>query len=117
VPGVFFGHALSLKYMAKVAFAIRAHNFHSFHPKRNVGMAGDCARYLVIEGGPATATVKLVGGIVKRRIAAATNEMPLCFEVVVLACKSAFSAFLGNYVFFFGRQGIPVLSVVFHIFC
>ncbi len=116
MPGIFFRHSFSLKYMAQVAFAVGANDFHPFHPERDVGMTGDRTRYLIIERGPAAAAVKLVGGVVERCIAAAANEVPLCFEVVVFSCKSPFCAFLGDHMFFFGGKGVPVLSVFFHVF-
>lgn len=116
MPGVFFRHAFSLKHVAKVTLTVGTHNFHSFHSKRNVGVTGDRAGYLVIKGRPAAAAVKLVTGVVQRRVAASADEMSLCFEVVILPRKSPFCTFLGNDVLLFGREGVPVLSVVSHVF-
>lgn len=116
MTGIFFRHALALEHVAKVPLTIGAHNFHPFHAKRNIGVPDNGARDFIVERGPATATVKLVGRIVQGRIAATANEGAYRLEVVVFTCKGSFRSFLSNDIFFFGGQGVPILSVVFHVF-
>jgi hypothetical protein len=115
MPRVFGRKPLSFKNMAEMSAAIGAHDFHSFHAERNIGVADDSARNLVVERRPAAAAVKFVGRLVQRGVAASADVRACGFVVPIFASEGAFGAFLGNYILLFWREGIPIFTVVFHI--
>lgn len=100
-----------------MALAIGAGNFCAAHTQRIIGMPDNCAGYFIVKRGPAAAAVKLVGGLVQRRIAAPADEQALAFVVPIFARKGPFGAFFFNDISFFRGQLIPILDLVFHLFC
>lgn len=116
VTGIFGGKTLPFEDVAEMTSAVGAHDLHSFHTERMVGVADDSAGYFIVEGRPATTAVEFVGGAVERRIAAPANVGACRFVIPIFAGKGMLSALLGDDVLFFGCQGIPIWAVIFHAF-
>ena len=108
MPHIFFRHTLAFEHVAQMAATIGANDFHPFHAERMVGLADDSARDFIVERRPAAAGIELVGRAVQGRIAAPADVGTRSLVVPVFAGKRPFSAFVGNDLFFFGRQRVPV---------
>jgi len=79
-----------------------------------IRMVIDCPWDLVVETGPATVTVELVGGLVKRSIAASTDVCSWLFRVGVLTAKGSFRSLVLDHMFFLGRQFIVIVVIHAH---
>lgn len=99
MPGVFRREALPLEYMAQMAAAVGAKDFHPVS-------AGICftpysAGNLVVETGPAAARMKLIVRLVKWCFAATTQVSAPLEVVVIFPRKGVLSAFVHDDVLFF----------------
>lgn len=78
--------------MAQVTSAVLACDLYSSHAKRVVLMPFNGPWDFVIEGGPATARVELILGLVKRSTASRTVVHSVVIELVVLPSAGSFSS-------------------------
>lgn len=106
MAGILCREAFAFEYMAQVAAAVVAKDFHT----ATVGIADffDGAGDFVVEAWPATAAAEFVVAIVQRIIATAADEDAVDLEVVVLVGKRHFGAFTDNDVLFLGSEGVVI---------
>lgn len=95
-----FGRELfAVEDVAEVAAATGAEDFGAIA----VGVAGDGAGQLVIEGGPAAMRRELVGGEIEGCVALAADIDAGLFVVFEATGTGTFGAFMVDHIIFFGR--------------
>lgn len=102
VARIFWGKSFARKNMAKVGTASDTGDFGT----RAIGIGGTsyCPFDFVVETGPATTRIKLVGRAVQRRAASFADIGAFFIEFFVLAGKRPFGSFAKNYILFFRSQ-------------
>ena len=107
MPDVFLGQTLAFENVSEMAVAVFAKNFDSKSVR--VAFVPDRSWQFVIETGPPTSRMKLVGRSVQRSVAATADVKPVVLIVEVLASSGPLGSLSQDDPFFVRCQLVVLL--------